>query len=113
MDASCGNFVPVFFNQTCVIRAWDSSRPLLYCPAMNTMMWEHPLTAQHIHTLDQLGYTQIPPVSKTLACGDVGKTLVVSWIVLITAPPSGVGAMASVETITRTVVATIANTISS
>ncbi|XP_035299623.1 phosphopantothenoylcysteine decarboxylase isoform X5 [Cricetulus griseus] len=33
---------------TCVIRAWDLSKPLLFCPAMNTAMWEHPLTAQQV-----------------------------------------------------------------
>ncbi|XP_036050013.1 phosphopantothenoylcysteine decarboxylase isoform X2 [Onychomys torridus] len=33
---------------TCVIRAWDLSKPLLFCPAMNTAMWKHPLTAQQV-----------------------------------------------------------------
>ncbi|XP_040498912.1 phosphopantothenoylcysteine decarboxylase isoform X3 [Ursus maritimus] len=33
---------------TCVIRAWDSRKPLLFCPAMNTVMWEHPITAQQV-----------------------------------------------------------------
>ncbi|XP_014696871.1 phosphopantothenoylcysteine decarboxylase isoform X4 [Equus asinus] len=33
---------------TCVIRAWDRSKPLLFCPAMNTAMWEHPITAQQV-----------------------------------------------------------------
>ena len=59
--------------QTCVIRAWDTGKPLLYCPAMNTFMWDHPITASQIHTLTQFGYIQVPPVSKTLACGDQGK----------------------------------------
>ncbi|XP_066200869.1 phosphopantothenoylcysteine decarboxylase isoform X2 [Saccopteryx leptura] len=31
---------------TCVIRAWDCRKPLLFCPAMNTTMWEHPITSQ-------------------------------------------------------------------
>jgi len=31
---------------TCIARAWDVSRPLLVAPAMNTAMWEHPLTEQ-------------------------------------------------------------------
>ena len=34
---------------TCVARAWDSSKPLLFCPAMNTMMWEHPVTAPQVN----------------------------------------------------------------
>ncbi|XP_072291930.1 phosphopantothenoylcysteine decarboxylase isoform X2 [Eucyclogobius newberryi] len=33
---------------TCVVRAWDMSRPLLFCPAMNTAMWNHPITAEHV-----------------------------------------------------------------
>ncbi|XP_024859501.1 phosphopantothenoylcysteine decarboxylase isoform X2 [Kryptolebias marmoratus] len=33
---------------TCVVRAWDVSRPLLFCPAMNTAMWQHPITAQQV-----------------------------------------------------------------
>ena len=36
-------------------------------------MWEHPLTDRHIQTLKDLGYIQIPPVAKTLACGDIGE----------------------------------------
>ena len=61
-----------FVHQTCIIRAWDPKRPLLYCPAMNTYMWDHPLTSSHLHTLTELGYTQVPPVTKILACGDQG-----------------------------------------
>jgi phosphopantothenoylcysteine decarboxylase len=40
---------------------------------MNTMMWDSPFTAQHLHTLQQLGAQVIPPVSKKLACGEVGN----------------------------------------
>ncbi|XP_076444137.1 phosphopantothenoylcysteine decarboxylase-like [Babylonia areolata] len=58
---------------TCIVRAWDVQRPLLFAPAMNTHMWHHPLTAQHIHTLRGFGYTEIPSVIKKLACGDTGK----------------------------------------
>jgi len=61
-----------FVHQTCIIRAWDPKRPLLYCPAMNTYMWDHPLTSSHLHTLTKLGYIQVPPVTKILACGDQG-----------------------------------------
>ena len=62
----------VFDPQTCVARAWDPARPLLICPAMNTYMWNHPLTAVHLSALQKLNYIQIPPMSKTLACGDTG-----------------------------------------
>lgn len=67
------DFQRICLLQTCVIRAWDTGKPLLYCPAMNTFMWEHPLTASQTHTLTRFGYIQVPPVSKTLACGDQGK----------------------------------------
>lgn len=33
---------------TCVARAWDPKKPLLFCPAMNTRMWEHPVTAPQV-----------------------------------------------------------------
>lgn len=39
---------------------------------MNTLMWDSPFTGQHKGVLEGLGVVWIPPVSKTLACGDVG-----------------------------------------
>ncbi|XP_055518870.1 phosphopantothenoylcysteine decarboxylase isoform X3 [Leucoraja erinacea] len=71
---------------TCVVRAWDLKRPLLFCPAMNTVMWEHPITAVHIHTLKSFGYIEVPCIVKKLVCGDEGK-----------------GGMAEVSTIIETV----------
>ncbi|XP_068060481.1 phosphopantothenoylcysteine decarboxylase isoform X6 [Anomalospiza imberbis] len=61
---------------TCVIRAWDLSKPLLFCPAMNTAMWEHPITARQVEQLKGFGYTEIPCVVKKLVCGDEGNR---SW----------------------------------
>ncbi|XP_015728062.1 phosphopantothenoylcysteine decarboxylase isoform X4 [Coturnix japonica] len=58
---------------TCVIRAWDLHKPLLFCPAMNTAMWEHPITAQQVEQLKGFGYTEIPCVVKKLVCGDEGR----------------------------------------
>ncbi|NXW68106.1 COAC decarboxylase, partial [Hirundo rustica] len=58
---------------TCVIRAWDLSKPLLFCPAMNTAMWEHPITARQVEQLKAFGYTEIPCVVKKLVCGDEGQ----------------------------------------
>ncbi|XP_067121478.1 phosphopantothenoylcysteine decarboxylase isoform X2 [Centruroides vittatus] len=57
---------------TCVVRAWDSKKPLFFCPAMNTHMWEHPVTQEHVKKLKSFGYKEIPCISKKLACGDVG-----------------------------------------
>ena len=81
---------------TCVYRAWDRTRPILLAPAMNTLMWDHPLTIQHLrqlavqftpsalpHVCDPMSLIAlinnfpaplrlIPPISKTLACNDFG-----------------------------------------
>ena len=81
---------------TCIYRAWDFSKPLILAPAMNTLMWDSPVTLGHLRqliehrgiakvpadwTLDQAPaiYAQyapkiilIPPQAKRLACGDVG-----------------------------------------
>lgn len=58
---------------TCTVRAWDLNKPLLFCPAMNTRMFDHPLTHQQISTLQSWGYRMIPVVSKTLMCGETGS----------------------------------------
>jgi phosphopantothenoylcysteine decarboxylase len=81
---------------TCVWRAWDTARPVVLAPAMNTLMWEHPFTRRHLRSLaadagaghipghlsDEVLVQQINdrsptlrvvgPVTKTLACGDTG-----------------------------------------
>src|SRR6266446_4940349 len=36
---------------TCVWRAWDPNRPVILAPAMNTLMWDHPLTSRHLRQL--------------------------------------------------------------
>lgn len=41
---------------------------------MNTAMWEHPITAQHVEQLKGFGYTEIPCVVKKLVCGDEGQS---------------------------------------
>ena len=79
---------------TCVWRAWEPTRRTVLAPAMNTLMWDHPLTRRHLRQLaEDAGLTVagasaeeiiagvnaaggalriVPPVSKLLACGDVG-----------------------------------------
>jgi phosphopantothenoylcysteine decarboxylase len=97
---------------TCLFRAWDFSRPVVLAPAMNTLMWQSPVTLRHLRqlladrgdghreTLDPWSLDQaaevfarhaprlwlVPPQAKRLACGDVG-----------------VGAMAEVATLAETV----------
>ncbi|CAK5025228.1 unnamed protein product [Meloidogyne enterolobii] len=58
---------------TSLIRAWDQKKFLYFAPAMNTAMWENPLTYQHLKTLKELLlYREIPPIEKELMCGDKG-----------------------------------------
>ena len=46
---------------------------MIVCPAMNTFMWEHPITGEQIAKLKEWGYMVVDPVEKTLMCGDSGK----------------------------------------
>lgn len=58
----------------CVLRAWDfSSKPCIVCPAMNTVMWDHPVTNSCLEILRGWGYRVVGPVIKTLACNDTGN----------------------------------------
>jgi phosphopantothenoylcysteine decarboxylase len=91
---------------TCVYRAWDTTRPVVLAPAMNTFMWQHPLTSRHLRQLaSDAGGAAPPPESLTLE--DLPE-----WInqhcsprLRIAAPESrrlacgdvGVGAMANIE----------------
>ncbi len=81
---------------SCVFRAWDFAKPVLLAPAMNTLMWESPVTRRHLGLLLEDRATGpspsdwtlaeaplifaryaprivlIPPQAKRLACGDIG-----------------------------------------
>lgn len=64
---------------TSVIRAWDLNRPIVLAPSMNTYMWEHPVTQEHIEKISNWftdGWSSnlsiVQPVEKKLVCGDVG-----------------------------------------
>jgi len=57
---------------TNTMRAWDWSKPVFLCPAMNTMMWDNKPTPEQIHLLQTWGAAIINPVEKKLACQDVG-----------------------------------------
>jgi phosphopantothenoylcysteine decarboxylase len=71
---------------TALFRAWDFKKPIVLAPAMNSDMWAHPITEQHLKTIK--GWRTIlqiaEPVVKKLACGDTGK-----------------GAMADISTIVK------------
>jgi phosphopantothenoylcysteine decarboxylase len=72
---------------TCVVRAWDieniKQKPIIICPAMNTCMYNHPITKNQLTQLtNQFGFSLVDSIEKILICGD-----------------SGIGAMANIETI--------------
>jgi phosphopantothenoylcysteine decarboxylase len=72
-----------------IMRAWDlqnSTKPCILCPAMNTVMWDHPATAATIEVLTGWGWMTVGPVEKMLACQERGN-----------------GAMASVSDIVQAV----------
>lgn len=72
---------------TTVIRAWDTGTPesrgppILVAPAMNSMMWTHPLTSKQLSILEnEWWWVEILPAqSKTLACGDTGQGGMCEW----------------------------------
>lgn len=45
----------------------------IICPAMNTRMYENPITQRNLNTLRELGYRIVEPECGRLACEDVGK----------------------------------------
>ncbi|KAK4549710.1 hypothetical protein LTR36_005011 [Oleoguttula mirabilis] len=92
-----------------VVRAWDATgmidqaRPgvplpydgkkgIIVAPAMNTAMWHHPLTAEHMRRLsetwsvDNGGWFEVlRPIEKELACGDTGSGAMHDWKLIVTA----------------------------
>ncbi|CAF1069143.1 unnamed protein product [Didymodactylos carnosus] len=77
---------------TNVVRAWDIRNKLLFlAPAMNTYMYEHPLTRKQLDILKTFGYIEIESIEKTLMCGQ-----------------KGLGAMSSTQTIVDTIISRLA-----
>lgn len=60
---------------TCVVRAWNMEKPIVLAPAMNTQMWRHPATEEHLQVLKRWygeKLSIVDPVAKRLACGETG-----------------------------------------
>ena len=55
-----------------VLRAWDFSKPVMIAPAMNTNMFTHPITDEHLDKVRGWGIHVFGPVEKMLVCGDSG-----------------------------------------
>lgn len=94
--------------QTSLLRALAPTTPTYIFPAMNTLMYEHPLTAEHLRVVSEVvKYNVEGPIGKALACGDVGTLMTKSlfWIALICIlEPTGTGAMTEWKTIVQIVV---------
>ncbi len=71
--------------KTSLLRALAPTTPTIVFPAMNTLMYEHPLTAVHLKTIQEvIGYEVIGPIGKGLACGDIGTLIHSRRILLLT-----------------------------
>ena len=59
---------------TSVARAWDPNRPFIIAPAMNTHMWNHPLTERQLREFGLFSNNNriVHPQSKMLACNTKG-----------------------------------------
>jgi phosphopantothenoylcysteine decarboxylase/phosphopantothenate--cysteine ligase len=56
-----------------VILAANREVPILLAPAMNTAMWDNPLVQRNMDILKGTErFEVVPPVEKTLACGETG-----------------------------------------
>ncbi|WVO16197.1 hypothetical protein L204_103868 [Cryptococcus depauperatus] len=66
---------------TSLLRALSPSTPVILCPAMNTHMYQHKLTAKHLAFVqDELEYLiSGPQGSGQLACGDNGPGKMTDW----------------------------------
>lgn len=53
--------------------AYDFKKPFLVFPAMNTSMYEHPVTARSIANLKEMGIKIFATNEGDLACGEVGS----------------------------------------
>jgi len=63
-------------EQTSLLRALAPSTPTYIFPAMNTLMYEHPLTSEHLRIIrDIVKYNVVGPIGKQLACGDIGMEI--------------------------------------
>lgn len=47
--------------------------PVVFCPSMNSRMWDHPIAQENIAKLAGIGYSFIGPESGWLACRSVGS----------------------------------------
>ncbi|TKA49175.1 hypothetical protein B0A54_01251 [Friedmanniomyces endolithicus] len=92
---------------TSVVRAWDATgvldaaregvplpyegrKGIMVAPAMNTAMWHHPVTTEHMRRLaedwavENGGWFEVlRPIEKELACGDTGSGAMHDWKLIV------------------------------
>lgn len=56
-----------------VALALKTDVPKLIAPAMNTYMYQNPITQRNLKILKEVGYEEIEPREALLACGDYGR----------------------------------------
>lgn len=57
---------------TTLFLALEPAKPVLFAPAMNTVMWDKPVVQSHVRTLRERGARFVDPVPGDLACGERG-----------------------------------------
>jgi len=68
------------------LTALATRAPLIVCPALDSQMFEHPATQEHLHTLRSRGIQIVGPEEGRLASGQVGRgrlsevDTIIGWI---------------------------------
>ncbi|KAG0704866.1 flavoprotein [Suillus ampliporus] len=75
---------------TSLLRALAPTTTTYIFPVMNTLMYEHQLTAEHVRIVrDVVRYKFVGPIGKNLACGYVGLGAMIEWRDIFTREDSG------------------------
>ncbi|KYK53972.1 hypothetical protein DCS_05921 [Drechmeria coniospora] len=87
-----------------IVRAWDVDgsvdgrrKKIVVAAAMNTAMYRNPVTGQQLRTLEEDwggegGWVEVlRPVSKRLACNDVGEGAMVGWETIVAVAEAKLG----------------------
>ncbi|KAG7750225.1 hypothetical protein KL912_000785 [Ogataea haglerorum] len=66
---------------TSIIRVWNPAIPIIMAPAMNTLMYTHPITKKHFAVIkEDFKFIEVlKPIEKVLICGDIGMGGMREW----------------------------------
>ncbi|KAG7851201.1 hypothetical protein KL941_000870 [Ogataea angusta] len=66
---------------TSIIRVWNPAIPIIMAPAMNTLMYTHPITKKHFAVIkEDFKFVEVlKPIEKVLICGDIGMGGMREW----------------------------------